>query len=172
MKETYTYTARKADNPEQVVTFTLYDDHLSVGMTAPLEQIDRAVEATTEEKEPPEEQDSIQQTLWLKPLAVSLLEKGLHPFQIRDVGVETREDWLRVRIWIQAGGLRLFPITLVEGKVDNPSAAAAFSAEIAERKADLSGVSLLDYWATWIVGSLGLLVFFQIWRRRGQNQRE
>jgi len=40
MENTYTYTARSIEDPEQVVTFTLQDHRMSVGLGAPLEQIE------------------------------------------------------------------------------------------------------------------------------------
>jgi hypothetical protein len=35
LENTYTYTARSADHPERVVTFTLYDHSMSVELGAP-----------------------------------------------------------------------------------------------------------------------------------------
>ena len=44
MENTYTYTARNIEDPEQVVTLTLQDHHMSVGLGAPLEQIETVLE--------------------------------------------------------------------------------------------------------------------------------
>ena len=40
MESTYTYTARNAEDIREVVTFTLYDHHMSVGLGAPIENIE------------------------------------------------------------------------------------------------------------------------------------
>ena len=58
MAETYTYTARSAENPERVVTFTLRGRRMSVGVGAPLEQVEQAIRlgrGETEEEEGEEE---------------------------------------------------------------------------------------------------------------------
>ena len=181
MNKTYTYTARSIDNPEQVVTFTLHDARMSVGLGAPLEHIERALnlEETSGTEEIEEGSDQVEkkgkQKLWLKPLAVSLVERGTRPFGITDVNVNVVDDWLKVKAWIRTGGLRLAPITLIDGRVDNAEAAHAFVGEVQERKADLEIPFFfrpLDYWFTWLFAGLLSAVFFQIWRRRGETESE
>jgi hypothetical protein len=43
MENTFTYTARSAYAPEKVVTFTLYDNSMSVELGVPLEHLERAL---------------------------------------------------------------------------------------------------------------------------------
>jgi hypothetical protein len=80
MEDTYTYTARSIEYPEQAVTFTLHDHHMSVEMAAPVEQVERMLPARDGEEEGEFEDES---KVWLKPLAVSLLERGVGPSGLR-----------------------------------------------------------------------------------------
>jgi hypothetical protein len=171
MENTYTYTARNVDNPEQVVTFTLQDHHLSVGLGAPLEQLETVLEQVGVGKEAEEEAGpEAEAKLWLRPLAVSLLEQGVGPFRVADVNASAEEDRLRVRAWYRAGGLALAPFTLVDDRVDNPQAAQAFVEELDTRKSEVTVAfalpNLLDYWFTWILIGALMLGLFQVWHRK------
>jgi hypothetical protein len=182
MAETYTYTARSAENPERVVTFTLRGARMSVGVGAPLEQVERALRLTRGEEGPEAEEvegeapieaaEGERPKLWLRPMAVSLVERGTRPVHVDDVVANVSDDWLSVKTWVRAGGLRLFPITLIDGRVDNPVAAGDFVEEVQDRKS-VSGfqvLGLLDYWATWIVAGVVALAMLQQWRRKGSEK--
>jgi hypothetical protein len=176
MSETYTYTARSPEHPEQTLTFTLRNEHLSVDLSAPVEQVERLWQARRGEEEGaeagPEAQSGaeVEGGLWIKPLAVSLLERGVGPFHVSDVGAVAREDHLRIRAWYRAGGLGLVPITLINSRIDNPEAAHAFVDEIARRKEEASALggplALLDYWVTWLAAIVALFVLFNFWRNK------
>jgi hypothetical protein len=171
MENTYTYTARSIENPEQVVTFTLQDHHMSVGLGAPLEQIETVLQRIGTGEEAEEEAgQGAQAKLWLKPLAISLLERNVGPFRVADVNATAEDDWLRVSAWYRAGGLALAPVALVDGHVDNPQAAQAFVQELEERKADVTGafglLNVLDYWLTWLLGVALIFGLLQVWRRK------
>ena len=170
MENTYTYTARSIEDPEQVVTFTLQDHHMSVGLGAPLQQIETVLQQVDAGEEAGRES---QAKLWLKPLAVSLLERGVGPFRVADVNATAEDDWLRVNAWYRAGGLALAPVTLVNGRVDNQQAAQAFVDELEERKSEATGafglLQMLDYWFTWILAGTLMLGLFQIWRRKADS---
>lgn len=186
MAETYTYTARSAENPERVVTFTLRDRRMSVGVGAPLEQVEQAIRLGRGEEEAEEVEEVAEEgaepelrvreaerpKLWLRPLAVSLIERGTRPVHVDDVVANLADDWLQVRAWVRTGGLRLIPVTLIDGRVDNPVAAQDFVEEVHERKtvSGLNVFGLLDYWATWIVAGIAALVMFQQWRRKGSDK--
>jgi hypothetical protein len=167
MENTYTYTARNADDPAQVVTFTLHDRGLSVGVGAPLEHIERAIQAKTAETE---EEPTYHVQPWLKPMAISMIERATRPFDVDDVDAQSLDGWLQVKAWYRAGGLRLTPITLIEGKVDNSDAAQAFVQELDARKTTGTGLArvlgLLDYWVTWFIAGFAMVVLLQTWRRR------
>ncbi|MEJ2208187.1 MAG: hypothetical protein P8129_04025 [Anaerolineae bacterium] len=169
MDETYTYTARSPEHPEQTLTFTLRNEHMSVDLSTPVEQVERMLQSRRDaDEEPAASRD--EGGLWFKPLAVSLLERGVGPFYINDVSAVAREDQLRIRAWYRAGGLGLVPITLINSRIDNPEAAHAFVHEIARRKEEASAptgpVALLDYWLTWLVAIAGLIVLVNFWRNR------
>jgi hypothetical protein len=175
MEKTYTYTARNIDNPEQVVTFTLQDHHMSVGLGAPLEQIETVLQRVDADEEADEEAGheaghEASAKLWLRPLAVSLLERSVGPFRVADVKASADEEWLRVSAWYRAGGLALAPVTLVNGRVDNPPAAEAFVEELEKRKSEVAGtfslLNVLNYWFTWILAAGLMLGLFQAWRRK------
>jgi hypothetical protein len=180
MVDTYTYTARSAENPERVVTFTLRDSRMSVGVGAPLEQVERAVELGREEEKPEAEgegaeaRETERPKLWLRPLAISLIERGTRPVHVDDVVTNLVDDWLQVRAWIRAGGLRLLPITLIDGRIDNLAAAQDFVEEVRERKTTMgfNVFALLDYWGTWILAGLFALIMLQKWRRKGAEKEE
>ncbi|MGC9335231.1 MAG: hypothetical protein ACP5JJ_13845 [Anaerolineae bacterium] len=169
MEDTYTYTARSIEYPEQAVTFTLHDQRMSVEMAAPMEQMERILPGDEEEGAEFEGEAG----LWLKPLAVSLLERGIGPFRIEDVYPQSDEDWLRVKAWYRAGGLGLVPITLLDGRVDNPDAAQAFVAEVNRRKEEVPGAtglaSILDYWITWLAAGFLFVGLLSMWRHKARS---
>jgi hypothetical protein len=173
MENTYTYTARSAEDPDRIVTFTLHENRMSVGVGAPLEQVEQVIQASREI--PEGEEEAVERpTLWLKPLAISLAERGSRALHVSDVDADIDGDELWVRGWIRMGGLRLFPLTLTAGRVDNPDAARAFVTELEERKeasgAQLGMLGFFDYWATWAALGVFALGFFRFWRRRMQGE--
>ena len=182
MAETYTYTARSAENPERVITFTLRDTRMSVGLGAPLEQIERVVrlgrgeevEEEMAEGTEVETGEAERRKLWLRPMAFSLVERGTRPVHVDDVVASVADDWLQVEAWIRTGGLRLIPITLIDGRVDNPVAAQDFVEEIEERKTatGFNVFDVFDYWATWILAGLSALIMFQRWRGKASDRDE
>ncbi|MGA9533197.1 MAG: hypothetical protein WBR18_10820, partial [Anaerolineales bacterium] len=119
MNDTYTFVARNAVDPSRVVTLTLHDDDLSIGAGPPIEQIERA-------DDDDDSKGSIGSKLWLRPLALSLLERGTRPFPAEDVFAEIDGDELTVKAWFRVSGLRGAPVTLVNGRVDNPDGALGF----------------------------------------------
>jgi hypothetical protein len=170
MENTYTYTARSAKDPAKIVTFTLHDHRMSVGLGVPVEQITRLLPSDEEEKRI---QKGEKPHLWLKPVALVILERRTHPFRVVDVSAVMEEERLRVRAWVRPGGLALLPITLLDGRSDNLEAAQGFVAELERRKAKAAGIfgflRFLDYWLTW----LGLLVFLAVlFQMRRQRDRE
>ena len=172
MENTYTYTARSVEDPERVVTFTLHDDRMSVDIGAPVEQITRTVAEMTEDDEEEKAEEHVpekQAKVWLKPLAISLVERGTGALRITDVDAQVHEDHLALRSWIRLNGLRLAPITLMAGRIDNPAAAAAFVDEVnARKKAFARGLPLfnfLNYWVTWLGAVLSMVALFTFWHR-------
>lgn len=169
MEQTYTYTARSAEDPEEVVTFTFYDHGLIVDVGAPIEHVERTLQARQAEDEG-EEEEGVQIQPWLKPMAVSALERGTRPFDVSDVYAGLEEGDLSLTAWVRAGGLRLAPVIFNIAHVDNIDAAQAFVEELEARKAEGQRAGrfpgLLDYWATWFVGALSSVVLLGAWLRK------
>lgn len=165
MENTYTYTARNAEDIREVVTFTLYDHHMSVDLGAQMENIETALESEANG----EERMALHQPL-VKPVAAALIERGLRPFNVSDVDADVEDERLRVRAWIRAGGLRLAPIRFRMGRVDNPKATQAFVEELEQRKASVARSSRvppwLDYWASWLLLSSLVSLIPLIWLRK------
>ena len=173
MKEnTYTYTARSAVNPSKVVTFTLHDHHMSIEPGAPLEHVERAL-GVEEDETKAEPEARIQP--WVKPVAVSAMERVARPFNIADVDVNAQDDRLQVTSWVRTTGLRLAPVVFLMEHVDNPEAAHAFAKEVKERKASAAHPGLfrglLDYWASWLFAGLmvGALLWIGLLRRKKET---
>jgi hypothetical protein len=165
MENTFTFTARNATDPRKVITLTLHGTWLSVGMGPALEQFERAAETEGEAQAA-----SLPNRLWLRPMALSLLERTRGPLPVGDVFAKIEGDNLSLKAWLRAGGLRSVPVTLVDGPVDNDEAARAFVEELSQRKTQEEPVfgflELLDYWATWILGISAIIGALAIWRRR------
>lgn len=161
MEETYTYTARSALDPSEVVTFTLHDHRLSVDPGVALEHVEQALETLGDEEEAEREEGDGYRPTWTKPTAVSLLEKRLSPFHVRDLDASLKGANLRVIAWMRAGGLLLAPVIFTVEQVDNPGAAEAFVKELKHRKQSVeqSGrlPGLMDYWAGWMLVGLFVL---------------
>ena len=170
MEETYTFTARSASDPSRVVTLTLHDHRMSVGTGPLLEQVERAV---AEEEAEAEDAPPVPRRPWLRPLAVSLLQRGTQPFPVEDVVADLDGGQLSVKAWYRARGLRLLPVTLIDGRVDNPEAAQAFVEELKSRKGEVSltfgFLELLDYWATWAMAFVSVIAVLVLWRRRADR---
>ena len=161
MKNTYTYTARSARNPEQLVTFTLYDDSLMMDVGALMEHAERALEAQQVEGEKYPVQPL------LKPLAISVIERGMKPFSVADVYAHAENGGLLVTAWVRTSGLRLAPVIFTLRQVDNPDAAKAFVKELEKRKASVDRAGslpgILDYWMTWFVGGFSVIGVLMAW---------
>jgi hypothetical protein len=170
MKEdTYTYTARSVEDPAQVVTFTLHDHSMSVDLGTALEYVERALQ--------PEQADNGATAAiepLAKPMALSVWERVTRPFSVADVDASVVDNWLRVTSWVRALGLRLAPIPFVMEQVDNPDAAHAFVDELNERKQTARRPGTfrgpLDYWITWLLGSLLITLLVWVGLRRGENE--
>lgn len=129
MAKTYTYTARSADDPAQVITITLYNHTLSIGPGTP-EQIPPKLWSTAPKAEP--EADDLS-AAWLKAVAL-LKESNCGRFALPDVETNIVKDSLRLVIWSHSNKRHWLPIMIVMEHVDNPDAARAFVKELNRRK--------------------------------------
>jgi len=173
MENTYTYTARSADDPEKVVTFTLYDHHLIVDVGAPIEHVERALQARQAEEE---EEEDYQVQPWLKPVAVSAIERSTRPFNAADVYADTDNGKLSVTAWVRAGRLRLAPVVFNVENVDNLDAAEAFVDELEKRKTSIDRPSpfpgVLDYWASWFAGGFSIAAILAAWLHKKYREAQ
>jgi hypothetical protein len=162
--ETYTYTARNVDDPDRVITFTLYGNYLRVNLTGLLDKLGKISES--EERG---EEVRRQLKTQLPPASMKLIEQFSGPIHVRDVDVRLRDDRLTVSAWQRLGGLRLAPVVFGLGEVDNPEGARAFVDEVEERRESSPTVSRfvgpLDYWAGWAL-LVGVIAILLRWPRR------
>lgn len=165
MHDTYTYTARSADNPDELATFTLYDHSLSIEASDMLmEQVDRLLNAGDGEAE-------LELPIWLKPVIAWLAQEVLRPFSVVDVSATTRDRGFRITGWIRAAGMRLAPLTVGWDQVDNPDAAEAFVRELNKRKVSAPHPGRFpgpfDYWAAWLIVLVLVSLVPLRWMERG-----
>lgn len=164
MHDTYTYTARNAENADELATFTLYDHSLSIEASEILmEQIDRLVEAGKSETE-------FEVPVWLKPVVAWLAQEVLRPFSVADVSARTHDDGFWVTAWVRAAGMRLAPLTLGWEHVDNPDAADAFVRQLNTRQMSAPHPGRFpgpfDYWAAWLIVAVLVVVLPLRWMDR------
>jgi hypothetical protein len=129
MAKTYTYTARSADDPAQVITFTLYNHALSIGPGTP-EQISPKLWSTAPKAGPGV--DNLP-AAWLKTVAL-LKESNCDRITLMDTETSIVKDSLRLVIWSRSHKRHWSPITIVMEHVDNLDAARAFVKELNRRK--------------------------------------
>ena len=170
MPFTYTYTARNKDNPDKVITFTIFDDYLKVNLTGLLDQISDVVEEDQGESR----KQAIKSVLSTQSGSAiyKAIERISGPVHISDVNANLEEDHLNLTLWKRLAGLRVAPITISMGDVDNPESASQFIDTLLERQngADSPGLFAgpLDYWATWIGLLIGMIVLIR-WPKKDQS---
>ena len=167
MPFTYTYTARNQHNPDKVITFTIFEDYLKVNLTGLIDRVSGIVE--DEDRE-----EAIKS--FLSTQSGSALYKAFErlsgPVHINDVYPFFEEGSFKLTFWKRLAGLRVAPITLSIGDVDNPEAAAQFIDTLMERQDQAAAPGVfggpLDYWATWIGLLIGLIVLIR-WPKKDNN---
>ena len=97
---------------------------------------------------------------------MKLKERISGPVHISDVDARLNEDKFLVRIWPRVAGLRLAPVGINMGQVDNEYAAEAFVDELESRKESEPAAKKFfgpfDYWFGWA----GLMVLAGLFLRR------
>jgi hypothetical protein len=167
MPFTYTYTARNTDNPDRVLTFTIFENYLRVNLTG---MIDRVSEIVSEEDSKSAVKDFL--TTQSGSAIYKAVERLSGPIHVNDVDPYYEEGQFKLRFWKRVAGLRFAPITLSMGNVDNPEAAGEFIDTLIDRQekthkpGPFSGP--LDYWATWFGLVIGLIVLIK-WPRKKEK---
>lgn len=168
LENTYTYTARSAEHPEHLATFTLTDHQMIVDPGTSLQQIqEKLVGAANAGNK------AGAAVRLIKPAALWAMQRVIQPFPLDDVAVKQSGDDLHVIAWTRARGLRLAPVMLAWDHVDNSEAAEQFVAEVEARKAAATQVAALpgplDYWLAWLGGAialaLGVLILLRPFRK-------
>jgi len=163
LETTYTYTARNVENPNRMVTITLSDDHMRVDPTGVLEKVERIIDAEDNQEEIREQIES-----QLSPGMMKMVERLTGPVHVGDVHADLDQSRLRLSMWNRVLGLRLAPVQMDLGQVDNPDAAQAFVEELEERQSEVEEPGKfsgpLDYWLGWIGMALGMVLLFR-WPR-------
>jgi hypothetical protein len=163
--KTYTYTARNAEDPDKVVTFTIDDERLRVNLTDLMEPAKPLASSASRPK-----QVIHQVKTKTKPVLIKARERIFAPVHISDVNASLTEDELLVRMWPRVAGLRLAPVRINMGQVDNEDAAEAFVDELGYRKETVPAARKLfgplDYWFGWA----GLMLLVGLFVRRARLQ--
>jgi hypothetical protein len=167
MPFTYTYTARNKDNPDRVLTFTIFENFLRVNLTGLFDQVSEVVG---------EEDIQSAAKVLLSTQSGSAIYKAVErlsgPIHVNDVDPFFEEGQFKLRLWKRIAGLRFAPITLSMGNVDNPEAAEKFIDALMHRqnKTETPGPfsGPLDYWATWIGLLIGVIVLIK-WPRKNKS---
>ena len=158
-ENTYTFTARNVNNPNKVVTFTLINEHMRVNLTGLFDQV-KEIGGAEDKSDKIKQQISTQ----AKPAALKMIEDISGPVHVSDVNLHLMGDELDVTLWQRVAGLRLAPVRLNMGQIDNVDSATAFREELTHRKASATHIGKffgpLDYWIGWVglVLLVGILI--------------
>ena len=170
MPFTYTYTARSKENPDRVMTFTIFDDYLKVNLTGLVDQVSEVIDDEDRQAAAKEFFTTQSGTALYK-----VMERLSGPVHINDVTPSFEDGAFKLIFWRRVAGLRFAPIVVLMGSVDNPEAAGQFIDTLMERQdqTDTPGIFAgpLDYWATWIAMVIGVLVLIK-WPRKKKEKAE
>lgn len=188
MTDTYTFTARSADDSRHVATFTLFDHEMAVDPGEPLVDAGLLHDAGDSDSRnigfvyEPDGKLGLDLQSWLQPVASWLVQRTVQPFNIADVRAETaNKNGLDVRAWVRTGGRRLLPMSFNWKDVDNPEATRAFVDEIQRRQAEGGQIDRypgpLDFWATWLAiataaAGLSLLAITRYFGKSGEDSHQ
>jgi hypothetical protein len=167
MPFTYTYTARNKQKPDKVVTFTIFENYLKVNLTGLIDQISGIAEIEDREKAVKSFISTQSGTAIYKAV-----ERLSGPVHINDVSPHLEDGTFKLTFWKRIAGLRIAPISISIGSVDNPEAAAQFIETLLDRQdqAEDPGVFAgpLDYWVTWVGLLVGLIVLIK-WPKKEKS---
>jgi len=165
MTFTYTYTGRSQDNPNKVITFTIYDDYMKINLTGLVDQVSEIVD---------EEDQGSAIREFLSTQSGSAIYKAVErlsgPVHINDVSPVLNDTNLKLVFWKRIAGLRFAPLVFSLENVDNPQAAQQFIDKVSERQQSSEAPGFfsgpLDYWGTWFALIIGIFVLIKWPRKR------
>lgn len=171
MPFTYTYTARNKENPNRMVTFTIFNDHLKVNLTGLFEQVSEVFD-DDDRMSAVKKMISTQSGTTL----YKAIERLSGPVHIRDVTPIYKDEKFTLTFWNRVARLRFAPIVIVMGEVDNPEAAEQFINTLSERQDETESPGIfagpLDYWVTWMAMLIGMIALLRWPRERKIKQKE
>lgn len=169
MADTYTFTARSAENPDKVITFTLYGEYLRINLT---DVVDRLGRIATAEERGAEIREQIKSHA--QPTTAKFIENVTGPVHLRDVNARFDGERFSLSAWKRALGLRLAPIYFSMGTIDNPDAAQSFVNELERRKESSEHIGKffgpLDYWMGWAGVVLGITLLLNWPESKGEQE--
>lgn len=164
MPFTYTYTARNKDNPNRVITFTIFEDYLKVNLTGLVDQVSDVVDEE-------DHQTAVKDFFSTQSGSAlfKVVERLSGPVHVNDVNPKFENGQIKLTFWKRVAGLRFAPLVLSMGEVDNPESASQFIETLEERQnqSETPGIfsGPLDYWVTWIGLLVGLIILIK-WPRK------
>lgn len=152
-KQTITFTARSSTNPERVATLTISGEELYLDLSGSImEGIQKGLAARDEE----DGSWAGGLVRFIRPLGAFLIQQGLNTFPIEDASGSVKGGAFTLMLWTRLAGLRLAPVFLRWGQVDNPEGAEAFCTELTNRKSGTLEQPVSkgagSYWGTWVFG--------------------
>lgn len=113
MSETYTFTARSAEDARHVATFTLFDHQMAIDSGEPLVDAGLIFDddddlGTGSVVLGADLAQGLRQ--WAQPVGSWLFQRAVQPFEINDVKASAADNGLDVRAWVRTGGRRLAPL--------------------------------------------------------------
>ncbi len=150
MSKTYTYTARNATDPAQIVTLTLHRWQLSIE-PGPGDHLDQVLHVADGPTMPGIE-------------ALTRYAGAKAPvIDVSDVAASVDRDGLRLIGWGRTRDRKWLPLTLMIEHVDNLPAARAFVRELNRRKMAALRRDRLQRWLTprlyWFAGGVTAVLF-------------
>jgi len=169
MPFTYTYTARSVKDINKAIILTISEDKLMIDLAGLFDKVSELSSGGDRGEIIKDVLSSQSETVLLK-----VMEKLSEPVHLKDVSVDFEDEDLNIIFWKRLGGLRLAPIVISMGEVDNPEATLAFIETVRSRQATLEKPGMfqgpLDYWATWGLMAIGTLVFISRLKKRDRKK--
>jgi len=159
--------ARNENNPDRVMTFTIYDDALKVNLSGWVDQMSDILDQ--------EDRKAAVKDLLTDQSGSALfkvVERLSGPVHVSDVNPSFEDGEFTLTFWKRIAGLRFAPLKITMGQVDNPEAADDFIETLVSLQKDTDPPGIfsgpLDYWITWMSLLIGIIVLVK-WPRKNKS---